>query len=817
MGTFFSESTYTSHLVHIIIQEGDVGLETMRFTDTSTIDPVRVLLVEDEPIVMITHTSELAKRGFSVLTASTGEDAVKTVAEDPSIDLVLMDIDLGDGINGVEAARRVLEHRQVPIVFLTAHAEPDVVDQVRNVTRYGYVLKSSGIFVLTQAISMALDLHYRNDTLLGANRALLSLSTANRRLLEARQGLSEYDFLRFICDILVKDGRYRHVQVILPEGASGSATVLASAGDTVYPSSVPIVPCTTLERTEVVSGGPGDRSDSEPGVAILLPLVVNEAAWACLAIFEDRRGGFGPEERLVLEEIARSVSIGFNVIETRRQRAAARIAVEERAQQLEARVRETRCLYELSDLLARSDGDVAATLRGVADLIPRALRFPQVAEVRIACCDNEETTSRFQRTDQAIRVVESVHTTAAHGSAEMEIEVSYLETVPETDNGPFTADEQALLAAVARRLAEFRAGVENTRAYRQARAELDETNARLDQALWGARAGVWEWHLPSGHMIVNDRWAEMIGYSLNELSDVTRATWESLCHPEDVERARSVLDSHFRGELDHYHMEIRVRHKVGDWIWTLDQGAIIERTDSGAPLRMAGTLIDITSLKQEQEKIALQRTRVETLLREKDMLLHEVHHRVKNDLALVRSLFSLQASSAENRETKVALNEAGQRIAAIAAIYELIRHSDEEKTVTLDPIVRNIVEKNQLGKTAETASTTIEIEDIQVSIRFAMSIGLIVNELVTNSFKYGRSEDGVVRLYVRAGREEDGSIVIVVGDEGAGFTGGGNDAPQSTGFGRLVVESLVEQYDGSIRRDTSNGARVEMRFPDGSY
>src|SRR6056297_3134624 len=103
-----------------------------------------ILLVEDEAIISLAQRATLEKYGFAVLKALSGEQAIEAVSGNPNIDLVLMDIDLGKGIDGTEAATQILAFRDLPIVFLTSHSEREMVDKVRDITRYGYVLKSTG-------------------------------------------------------------------------------------------------------------------------------------------------------------------------------------------------------------------------------------------------------------------------------------------------------------------------------------------------------------------------------------------------------------------------------------------------------------------------------------------------------------------------------------------------------------------------------------------------------------------------------------------------------------------------------------------------
>lgn len=142
----------------------------------------KLLLVEDDRIIALGEKQTLEQAGYSVATTHTGAEAVSAVATDPEIGLVLMDIDLGEGIDGTEAARQILALRPLPIVFLTGHAEREYVDRVHSITRYGYVLKNTGDLVLLQSISMALDLF--------ETQALLRAENEERQ--EAEERRDEY-------------------------------------------------------------------------------------------------------------------------------------------------------------------------------------------------------------------------------------------------------------------------------------------------------------------------------------------------------------------------------------------------------------------------------------------------------------------------------------------------------------------------------------------------------------------------------------------------------------------------------------------------
>lgn len=125
--------------------------------------PKSILLVEDELLIATVEKKALEKLGYTVLIAASGESAIELFAANPAIDLVLMDIDLGEGLDGTQAAERILGLRHIPVVFLSSHTEASVVRKTENITSYGYVVKNSSDTVLDASIKMAFKLFDANE------------------------------------------------------------------------------------------------------------------------------------------------------------------------------------------------------------------------------------------------------------------------------------------------------------------------------------------------------------------------------------------------------------------------------------------------------------------------------------------------------------------------------------------------------------------------------------------------------------------------------------------------------------------------------
>jgi PAS domain S-box-containing protein len=133
---------------------------------------------------------------------------------------------------------------------------------------------------------------------------------------------------------------------------------------------------------------------------------------------------------------------------------------------------------------------------------------------------------------------------------------------------------------------------------RRTRAEtkLAASEARMDRVIAGAQLGVWDRDIATGVVTFNRRWAEMLGYTLEEVEPHERS-WQKLIHPEDIGRVTGAMDAHLRGETPFYETEHRLKTKNGGWKWVLTRGSIVERDGGDRPLRVSGTHIDLTERK----------------------------------------------------------------------------------------------------------------------------------------------------------------------------------------------------------------------------
>ncbi len=139
---------------------------------------------------------------------------------------------------------------------------------------------------------------------------------------------------------------------------------------------------------------------------------------------------------------------------------------------------------------------------------------------------------------------------------------------------------------------------------KEAERELRQSRERLQMAVEGGNIGTWDWDLDTGKVLFNRQWAEMLGYSRDELNSHF-STWAVLVHPDDLTRATNMLERYLDGEIDTYNLEIRMRTKAGEWKWIQTIGKVIKRDEDGNATRAAGIHLDISERKAREKRLRI--------------------------------------------------------------------------------------------------------------------------------------------------------------------------------------------------------------------
>lgn len=299
---------------------------------------------------------------------------------------------------------------------------------------------------------------------------------------------------------------------------------------------------------------------------------------------------------------------------------------------------------------------------------------------------------------------------------------------------------------------------------------------------------------------VNSSTEEATGYSRRELVGTNFSNYFT-----EHDRAQEGYKKVFKyGSVRDYLLEIQNRD--GTSIPVL-YNATTYKDESGNVIGILAAARDITELKKAEDKL-------KSSLNEKELLLKEIHHRVKNNMQIISSLLSLQSKYIDDDVTIQVLRESEVRIKAMSLVHESIYLSDNLSSIYFQNYIPRLVMNIIANYNADFITSKFDIEDIILNIETAIPCGLIVTELVTNSIKYAFSRDeGVIN--VKFTRKLD-KLKLVVSDNGIGLPDYLlNEGSNSLGL--LLVKMLVKQLEGELKIDNVSGTTFTVIFKELEY
>lgn len=297
-------------------------------------------------------------------------------------------------------------------------------------------------------------------------------------------------------------------------------------------------------------------------------------------------------------------------------------------------------------------------------------------------------------------------------------------------------------------------------------------------------------------ILANREFERLSGYSGDEIEG--KKSWTEFVVDEDLERMTeyhklrirdpSLAPRRYTFRFQNRHGEVRHMQMIVDMI--------------PGTTKSVTSMIDITEIKEAEEN--LRRS-----LNEKEILLREVHHRVKNNLQIISSLLNLQSLGTEGEDVREVLMESQGRIKVMAMIHEHLYRSESLASINFRDYVERLVEDIIISH-GTGIMKVIEVDDIKPDIDTAIPLGLIINELVTNSVKYA-FPDGTGTVTVRI-RSHDDEVSLVVADDGVGLPE--DIEPENTDtLGLSLVSILTAQLDGTLTIRRDHGTEFRISFP----
>lgn len=693
------------------------------------------------------------RHGFAVDAVYSGEEAVERACTGEPFDLILMDIDLGTGIDGTQAAAQILECRRVPIVFLTGHTEEAYVERVKRITSYGYVVKNSGEFVLIESINMALQLFHAHEEVSAKEREVSHIIN------EAPIGIYQ----------TWSDGTFRHVNAEFARILGFSTPEQVFEHYTSIPKEIYVDPTRRKELLEMLK-----RDGTVRNFRFQAYRVDGSQIHLCTnARVLDRR----EDDRFLIG--------GFVVDETSRKRAEEE--QERRHQEELAEKRRFRDLFEHATV-----GIIVANERHrILDVNPYALEilgYPREELSSLSAHDIIHPDDIAAHSpDEYLKEIQSSNTPK-------QVERRYRRKDGEYIHVLLSVRSLSGILPDASHVLMFHDITERRRAEEQLRYSEGRFRKLVENSpdllLEIGPDNLFTYASPSVERITGYRADEFVGHHVFEMvhPDIKEPAQESL--------NASIADGSVRD------LEIPIVHADGTWHAHWVRGVPFF-DDAGNYTGAMAIVRDITERKAEKET-------TERLLQEKNLLLREVHHRIKNDMGMVSSLLSLQAGSAQSEEAIRALENARQRISVMKNAYERIYRDRSIGEVNLQSFLSAVVDEIASAYGAHrSVRLQSHIEETIVSSRVALPIGIIVSELLTNAYKYAFTDDSDARVAIAAQRRDDGGLAITVSDNGVGTNHerAGNESAVS---GLNLVNELATQFRGHLALSAEDGTTAEV-------
>lgn len=449
-------------------------------------------------------------------------------------------------------------------------------------------------------------------------------------------------------------------------------------------------------------------------------------------------------------------------------------------------VKELNCLYNVSKLAEDPKKTLDDIFQGTVDLIPSSWQYPEATCARVIFEGAEFKTKNFVETKwrQSADII-------ASGKKKGVIEVYYLEEKAESAEGPFLKEERHLIDDLARQLA------------------VITERKRWEEALQSAEE---DWHnsfnsledimliIDKDYNIenINENGLKFLGKNKEEV--IGKKCYQVVHNTEKPDKScpfRKTLKTKKVESIERYE-DLFGRH------FSIKSSPIFD--ENGEIIKFVDLMRDITKAKKVEDQI-------KTSLKEKNVLLKEIHHRVKNNLQIVTTLLELQSDYIKDEKAIERFNEIQNRVHAMALVHEKLYQSKNLSEIDFKEYTQDLLDDlfRTYGAGSEVATPIINIDDIFLNVNTAIPCALIINELVSNSLKHafpdGRKGEINIDLYL----DTDNKFKLIVSDNGVGLQED-IDFRNTKSLGLQLVNNLVNQLDGSIEYHGKDGATFEITF-----
>jgi len=345
------------------------------------------------------------------------------------------------------------------------------------------------------------------------------------------------------------------------------------------------------------------------------------------------------------------------------------------------------------------------------------------------------------------------------------------------------------------------------RTFRKWNEKISESEKKFKVVLNNSQDVIYQMDLETGkYVYMSPSVEKMLGYNKERLKEGGAEFMLKITHPEDLKRMEEQVKSFNSDDLEQRltdDTQFRVKKKNGEYIWANNKRTLLRDLD-GKPKYIIGNVRDISERKKYVDAL-------DKSLKEKEMLLSEIHHRVKNNLSIVSSLIELQKGT-RDEITEADLKEIQDRIRSIALVHEKLYQAETLADVDLSVYIKDLLKMidSSLGSKQKNVEIVSDLDAIQIDNKKAVPVGLLINELVNNCYKYAflDKESGEIHISLK---RQDQDVVLKVEDNGAGLPANFEEKSMES-LGMTLVRAFTRQLKGDLDFRSENGTKFTIRF-----
>lgn len=339
---------------------------------------------------------------------------------------------------------------------------------------------------------------------------------------------------------------------------------------------------------------------------------------------------------------------------------------------------------------------------------------------------------------------------------------------------------------------------------------LRESEQRFRAAFHQAAVGIAHVAIDGRWLLVNQRLCDIVGYTPEELQLLT---FQDITHPDDIDADLKYVEQILANNIQTYSIEKRYFCKDSFIVW-VNLTVSLMREPSGEPKYFISVVEDISERQAAQRDRKQWEQQIQASLLEKEVLLKEIYHRVKNNLQVISSLLSLQSAYIKDKDDLVIFKQSQQRIASMALVHEKLYESQDLARINFGEYIRDLVASlfsaYEVNEDAIALRINID-EQVFLGLDTAIPCSLIIHELVSNSLKYAFPAGRNGTIYIEMNKNTDHQVTLIVSDDGIGL-------PSNFSFkniaslGWQLVDALTNQIAGDVDIQGSSGVECQVKF-----